>query len=313
MIKSKTLVVLFLVAGLVLAGMAFSRYRTQGRPALTPQDKTQSPAAAAGSPQSVDHIVVILEENKTEGSVIESAAAPYLNSLAAQYARASHYNAVTHPSLPNYIALTSGTTAGITNDCNPPGGNCQANVTNIADRIEASGRSWKEYAENMPGACTASNSGEYAVKHNPFMYYPDITRAGARCTDHVVPYGQLATDLRSASSLPDFVFITPDLCSDMHDCSVRAGDDWLSRQLPAILQSPAFTQQNSLLVITWDEGDQSDNNVPVVFAGPAARKGYVSGVPYSHYSLLHTIEQSWKLPPLTDNDGNAPVMSDMLK
>ena len=102
----------------------------------------------------------------------------------------------------------------------------------------------------------------------------------------------------------------PDMCNDTHDCPISTGDDWLSREVPRILGSPAFTTQNSLLVVTWDEGSKNDNRVATVFAGPAARKGFTSNAAYSHYSLLHTIEDVWGLAPLTDNVRNAPLMSD---
>ena len=114
-------------------------------------------------------------------------------------------------------------------------------------------------------------------------------------------------------SLPDYVFITPDMCSDTHDCPVRTGDDWLSRQVPRILRSPAFTTKNSLLVVTYDEGSKSNNHIVTVFAGPAARKGYTSDTRYTHYSLLRTVEDAWGLDPLTDNDRNADGMAELLK
>ena len=152
----------------------------------------------------------------------------------------------------------------------------------------------------------------YAVKHNPFMYYPSVTDDKNSCADHVVPYDRLEQDLQSASALPDFSFISPDMCNDTHDCPISTGDHWLSREVPRILGSPAFTTQNSLLVLTWDEGSKEDNRVATVFAGPAARKGFTSRAAYSHYSLLHTIESVWGLTPLTDNVRNAPLMSELL-
>ena len=120
-------------------------------------------------------------------------------------------------------------------------------------------------------------------------------------------------DSMYARSLPNYVFISPNLCHDMHNCPVQTGDAWLSQQVPTILSSPAFTTQNSLLVITWDEGEGDNNTVSTIFAGPAARKSHESAPAYNHYSLLHTIESLWGLEPLTDNDKNAPIMTDMLK
>jgi hypothetical protein len=169
------------------------------------------------------------------------------------------------------------------------------------------------YAEDMPAPCTGENAGKYAVKHNPFMYFPGVTGNKASCAAHVVPFTQLREDLKSASGLPSYVFISPNLCNDMHDCPVATGDAWLSQQVPNILASPAFTSQNSLLVIVWDEGDDQNNKVSTIFAGPAAKKAHKSNAAFDHYSLLHTIEYAWGLAPLTDNDRNATVMSDMLK
>ncbi|UKA61032.1 alkaline phosphatase family protein [Arthrobacter sp. FW306-04-A] len=276
--------------------------------APAPRQSNGTVAAGAGG---FDHVVIIVEENKPASDILGKGAAPYINKLAGESALANNYQALAHPSLPNYLALTSGTTAGITDDCSP-GGNCTAAVPSIVDRIEQSGRSWKMYAEGMPTPCAASNSGKYAVRHNPFMYYPGVTGDRNNCAAHVVPFTRFTADLASASTLPNYVFISPNLCNDMHDCPVDTGDAWLAQQVPRILASPAFVTQKSLLVITWDEGSDESNAVGAIFAGPAARKGYQSGAPYSHYSLLHTIEASWGLAPLTNNDQSAPVMDDLL-
>jgi phospholipase C len=282
----------------------------------SPQESTapaSAPASAPAAATPLDHVVIILEENKSAARIIGDSAAPFINALATGNALAENYVAVTHPSLPNYLALTSGTTAGIASDCSPPGGACTADVPSIADRIEESGRSWAMYAEGMPGPCAPDNSGRYAVKHNPFMYYPGITGDVARCRAHVLPFSHFGGDLATTTSLPDYVFISPDLCNDMHDCSVQTGDEWLSHQVPGILGSPAFTQQNSLLVVVWDEDEGGTNQVPAIFVGPAARVATTSQARYDHYSLLHTIESAWGLEPLTANDSQAPVMSDLLR
>ncbi|MDJ0356829.1 alkaline phosphatase family protein [Paenarthrobacter sp. PH39-S1] len=307
------------VLTLVLATGCVAESPTAGPPSpLSSQDAAQN-QQGTGTPttgtasRGLKHVVIIVEENKPSSNIIGNAAAPFINKLAADYSLATNYQAVTHPSLPNYLALTSGTNAGITNDCNPPGGDCTARVPALTGEIQQSGRIWKMYAEGMPAPCTPNNSGSYAVKHNPFMYYPSVTDNKATCAAHDVPFSQLGADLKGASTLPDYAFISPDMCNDMHDCSVQTGDTWLSQQVPQILASPAFTTQNSLLVITWDEGSGANNKVSTIFAGPAAKKVYTSDVAYSHYSLLHTIESSWGLAPLTGNDSNAPIMTDMLR
>ncbi len=281
---------------------------TTSAPAAKPQASTTSKQAAA-----IEHIFIIMDENQPASYVIGNPQAPYINSLIKQSALATNYSGVTHPSLPNYLALTSGSTDGITTDCNPPSAGCIVNVKNIADLVAGSGRSWKEYAESMPSSCYQFNAGNYATKHNPFVYYSDIVNNRQLCAAHVVPYSQLAIDLKSVSTTPNFAFITPNLCNDMHNCGLSAGDSWLAANVPAILNSPAFTSSRSLLVITWDEGNASNNNVATIFTGNAAKSGFQTNQAFNHYSLLHTIEQLWGLPSLTANDHNAPVMTSMLR
>ena len=148
-------------------------------------------------------------ENKAYGQIVGSSQAPYFNSLASRYALATNYHAVTHPSLPNYLAMTGGSTFGIASDCTT----CWINATNIVDRIEASGRTWKAYQESMPSACFVGDSYPYAQKHDPFIYYNDIRNNAARCS-RIVPYSQLGSDLGAAATTPAFGFITPNMCND---------------------------------------------------------------------------------------------------
>ncbi len=265
--------------------------------------------AAAGTMPTFQHIFIVVEENHSYSEIIGSTAAPYINSLTSQNGLATNYFAISHPSLPNYLALTGGSTFGMTTDCAPT--SCPVNAANIADRVEASGRTWKAYEESMPSACYLSDSGEYVPKHNPFVYYADIQGNASRCQSHDVPYSQLATDLASDSTTPNYVFITPNLCDDMHDCSVSTGDKWLQSNLPAIFTSPAWTTQTSLMLITWDEDDgNASNHVATLVIGPSVIPGYLSSTVYNHYSLLKTLEQDWSLAALTTNDSGATAMSD---
>ena len=191
-----------------------------------------------------------------------------------------------------WVNADSAATAGITTDCNPPGGACLDTGRNLAQSLDRAGRSWRMYAESMPAPCTTANTALYAVKHNPFLYFPSVTGDAGYCRSHDVPYDRLAADLATPSSLPDLAFVSPDLCDDMHDCSIAHGDAWLQENVPRILDSPAFTRQNSLLVVTFDEGDAADNVVPCLFAGPAARSHTVDAQPFTHYSLLRTVEDA---------------------
>lgn len=284
-----------------------------GSPPKTTHSAQSPPASPPSQSVALAHIFIIVEENQPAAGIVGNSNAPYINSLIKKYSLASNYHAVAHPSLPNYLALTSGSSDGITNDCNPPSTGCKINAPNIADEIEKSGRTWKQYAESMPSNCYAFNSGRYATKHNPFVYYKDIINNSARCHKHVVPFSGLTGDLGSLKSTPNYAFITPNLCNDMHNCSVATGDKWLAKYVPEILKSQAFTKQNSLLVITWDEGNASTNHVAAVLAGSAVKKGYLSSRRYNHYSLLHTIETVWSLSPLTNNDQKAPIMTEFLQ
>ena len=264
-------------------------------------------AVAAGPPQ-LDHIFTIVMENHNYGTILANTnEAPYTNSLIARYSLAANYAAVAHPSLPNYLALTGGSTYGITTDCT----DCTVTATSIADRISASGRTWKSYQESMPAPCFAGDSYPYAQKHNPFVYFNDI-RTGSECGKDV-PYSSLASDLASASTTPNYAFIVPNLCNDTHDCPIATGDQWLSQNVPLILQSPAFTQQNSALFITYDEDENGTNQVATIVITNSTNNvpaGYRSGVAYTHYSLLKTVEWAWGLAPLTGNDGAAQPMAD---
>src|SRR5437588_3889453 len=267
-----------------------------------------TPAAGAAGPPQLDHIFTIVLENHNYASILgNSAQAPYTNSLVNQYSAAADYAAVAHPSLPNYLALAGGSTFGVTTDCN----DCFVTATSIVDRIAASGRTWKSYQESMPTPCFLGDAYPYAQKHNPFIYFDDI-RTSAECS-HIVPSSYLASDLASASTTPNYAFITPNLCDDTHDCSIATGDQWLSQNVPVILQSPAFTQQKSALFITYDEDENGANQVlTLVITNSAVNvpAGYRSGVAYNHYSLLKTVEWAWGLAPLTANDTAAAPMAD---
>jgi acid phosphatase len=278
-------------------------------------DSAGAPAPPSNtSVPAFDHIFVVVEENKRFDQIIGSSSAPYLNSLAAQYGLAANYKPITHPSLPNYLALIGGSTFGITTDCNPTGtGACPVNATNLADRIEASGRTWKGYFDGMSLPCETASVGTYVPRHNPFVYFDDIRTNTQRCVDNVVPFSRLATDLHSTATTPSLGFIVPDKCNDMHDCPISTGDDWLQANLATIFDSPAWRTQNSLVIITFDEDDEiggGTGNVVTILIGPSVRRGLTSYASRDHYSLVRTIEDAWSLAPLTANDTAASPMTE---
>jgi hypothetical protein len=244
------------------------------------------------------HVAVLVMENAEYNEVIGRSSAPYVNSLARRYGLATRSYAITHPSLPNYLALTSGTTAGITSDCT----SCVAHVPNIIDQLEAAGLSWRAYMEDLPRACfTGAASGGYAKKHDPFAYYPDVVSSRSRC-ERLVGFGQLAADLR-AGTLPTYAWISPNLCDDGHDCALRTADAFLARTVPALLRELG---PHGFLVLTWDEGTLDagccgaahGGHIATIVAGPDVRAGARESRPLDHYGVLATIERALGLAPL---------------
>jgi acid phosphatase len=248
---------------------------------------------ASAQVPAFEHVFTIVFENEEATDVIGNPSAPYLNQLANTYGLATNAYAVTHPSLPNYMALTSGTTA-FTDDCI----GCLTTAPSIADRLEAAGRSWTAYMEDLPGGCGTSDSGLYVAKHNPFAHYANIAGNATRCAGHIAPFSRFLPDLW-ANTLASYVWITPNLCNDMHDCSIATGDAWLASIAPQILSSPAFA--NSVLIVIFDEGTSTTNGggqIPLVIASPWTPAGFRSSTPVDHYSVLRTIEDAWSLAPL---------------
>jgi acid phosphatase len=239
------------------------------------------------------HVFTIVMENREYSSIIGSPSSPYINMLANQYGLATNFTGVTHPSLPNYMALTGGQPVFNSNCVG-----CTTPARNIVDQVADSGRQWKAYMESMPVACGMSDTSLYVQKHNPFVHYDDIVNNPTRCRTHVVPFSAFAADL-AANNLADYVWITPNLCHDMHDCTRATGDAWLSEIVPPILNSPSFA--NSVLLILWDEGTTNTGGggrVPALVISPFTRAGTRSGAPTNHYNVLRTIEDAWRLPPL---------------
>jgi phosphatidylinositol-3-phosphatase len=241
------------------------------------------------------HVVVVVFENKERSEVVGNPAAPTFARLARLGAALPRYDGVSHPSLPNYLALVSGSTHGITSDCT----DCLVPGPSLADSLRAAGKTWKTYAEGLPAAgFTGGNSGRYAKKHDPFLYFRGID------VGRVVPFPQLRRDL-AARALPDFALVVPDLCNDMHDCAVGVGDAWLARTLPPLLRLPG-----TAVFVVFDEGATGQGgggNVPAFVVGTVVRPHSTYRSETSHYGLLRTIEDAWGLPRLGRSAGTAPI------
>lgn len=249
----------------------------------TPTPSTAVPAVAASpssGPAPLPHVFVIVMENASLARALEQ---PYIAHLAAQYAIATNYRAVGSPSLPNYLALTSGSTWDIADDSYhalPAGG--------IGEQLDQAGIPWRAYMEGLTEKGCLQSPYPYALKHNPFAFY------GGRCPSNVVPFDALAADL--SGSTPTFAWITPDLCHDGHDCGLAAADRWLSQIVPQITTSAAW-RAGGLVFITWDEPDGAGGSIPLIVIGPQLT-ARTSAAPYDHYSLLATVEDVLHLPRL---------------
>ncbi|MET9495477.1 alkaline phosphatase family protein [Streptomyces sp. NPDC006552] len=255
-----------------------------------------SPAHAAAAVPTPDHTVVVVFENHAYSQVIGASSAPYINSLKSGGANLTASYAETHPSQPNYFALFSGSTQGITDDsCYTPG---FSSAPNLASELIAAGKSWGSYNEGLPSqASTTCSSGDYARKHNPWFGFKNVPTSSAKT------FAQFPADY---ATLPQVSFVVPDLCSDMHDCSVATGDTWLKNKLGAY--ATWAKTHNSLLVVTFDEDNRlSGNKIPTVLYGQRVTAGATSATTYNHYDLLRTIESMHGLP----HAGNAASGKDI--
>lgn len=226
-------------------------------------------------------------ENKAYSDISGNPHAPYINSLMSQCAVAQ-VRATTHPSLPNYIALTSGSTQGITDD-KPPASHPLA-VPSIFSQLNGN---WRSYAESMPHACTLTNSGKYAPRHVPATYYTNIR---SLCKTHVLAYGSKVPNISHA-----FTMITPNLTHDMHSGSGRQqeiinGDNYLKGFLPKLFATSTYQAGRTLVIVTWDEGNAVSNVVPGIFISPSYTRTSLGSM--TAVGILHMTESQLGLPPL---------------
>jgi hypothetical protein len=277
---------------------------------------------AKPSPDFKGTVFTIVMENHSYSQIVGNTnEAPFINSLIKQNAIAAGYHdSYVHPSEPNYFEMVAGENFGILNDNDPGPSNHISSQSHIADQLEKAGLSWKAYEESMGTPCGLVSKGEYATKHDPFVYFDDIAgwngtqmTGTARCTQHVVDYSQLDQDLASGN-VPRYVFITPNMIDDMHDGSTSDGDKWLAREVPKILSSKAFND-GGVLFLVWDEGGgypQADDP-PMIVISPHAKPGYVSRVDYDTSSYLKTVQTILGLDSLPCDSNGAQIqpMSDL--
>jgi acid phosphatase len=256
-------------------------------------------AGAAAAPPRLDHVVIVMEENKDYSEIIgRPDEAPYINDLATRSALFTNSFGVTHPSQPNYIALFSGSTQGVTSDDCPQN---FTNVPNLGSDLIGAGDSFAGYAEDLDGQ-GSTDCGDhwywpfgYARKHVPWVDFNNVPSTSNKTWD------QFPSDY---SQLPTVSFVIPDLCDDMHSCGRDSGDSWLSDNLGAY--ATWAESHNSLLIVTWDEDDDANNLIPTIIHGAHVQPG-TYGEFIDHYSVLRTVETMYGLPVRGTAGSRSPI------
>lgn len=281
-------------------------------------------SGSAAVPQFA-HVFTVIEENHSYSDVIGNSNMPYLNGLASANGLATQYYADAHPSLPNYFMLTVGEGTAITGS---EGDSYSGVVTqdNVVRALTAAGKTWKCYAEALPSVgYLGGDDGAYLQRHDPFVYFSDVQGSATQAAN-IVPFTQLATDI-SNNALPDYAFIVPDVNDDGHNCppglatctdtqTLANLDLWLSTNISPLLASSPF--QNSLLIITFDEAEDSDTthgggHVPWVVVASKVRSGYQSTTLYQHESTLRLMMEGLGVTDLPGAATTAPDMTEFFQ
>ena len=266
-----------------------------GTATVAPTPSTTPSATATPNPTGLprfDHVVVVIEENKSYGDIIGQSSAPYINGLAAQGTVFTNAHAITHPSQPNYLDLFSGSDQGVAGDaCDPT---TVYAGPDLGGQLLSANMSFGGYSESIPSAgytgCTDS-AGLYARKHSPWAIFGDTNGASTN-----LPYSSFPTTTTGFSSLPTVSFVAPNLQDDMHDGTIQQGDTWLQQNMDAYAQWAKTN--NSLLIVIWDEATDFDltNQIPLIFVGQHVQVG-TNNTSISHYDVLRTLEDMYGLTP----------------
>ena len=260
------------------------------------------PKAPAAPAPHFKKVMIVIFENMDYDAPLER---PFFTKLANEGALLSNFYAETHPSQPNYIALVSGSTHGVTGD-----GNVDLDARHLGDLLEAKGKQWKTYAEAYPGGCfTKAQSKTYVRKHVPFMSFRNVQASSQRC-GRIVNSADLQTDLKNGT-LPDFSLYIPDLNNDGHDTNAKYADGWFAKAFGPLIANREL-MKDLLIIATFDESSLfGGNHIYTAFYGAGVRPGAVSNMEYSHYSILRTIEDEFGLDTLGLNDVKASAITDI--
>lgn len=257
-------------------------------------------AAPAASVPALERVIVVVMENRSADQALDPLTCPFTAKFARTWTHFSESYAVTHPSQPNYLALWAGSTMNVSNDACPPRGS-PYEAENLGHALEAAGKTWRAYSEDLPGPGSAACRGPgglYTRKHAPWTHFGNLEHANERS------YDDLAADIAN-HDLPDLAFVVPNNCHNTHDCSLSTGDAWLASELPILLSAAG---RRGLLVLTWDEDDHSGNNrILTVFAGPVVRPGNASSRRITHYTLLRTLCDGLRIAPFGEAAADSAI------
>ena len=273
-------------------------------------------ASKTSTTSAIKTVFVIVMENHDWSQIQGNGSAPYINhKLLPMSSYALNYRSPQglHPSEPNYIWLEAGSNLGITDD-KGPGDNHKSTTDHLVSQLTRAGKDWRSYQMSIEGdECPLEGAplfSEYVPRHNPMVYFDDVTNGNdehsSTCIQHVRPYDELSRDL-ATNKVAAYNFITPDLCHDMHggeiDClffsdQVKNGDDWLASEIPKIMRSNAY-KSGGAIFITWDESEHANDPIGMIVLSPFAKGGgYNNHIPYTHSSMLRSVERIFGLPYL---------------
>jgi phosphatidylinositol-3-phosphatase len=301
------------IAALTLAGCGGTHSASSTAP--TPSATSATPAPSQSAPQGststtsatrsaaqtgISKLLVFVVENHSLDEMRTQM--PWTYRLAERYGYAASYRALSHPSLPNYLAIAGGSTFGVHDDLDPSAHPISG--PSVFGAALRAGLTAKVYGDSMPAPCSLTNEGEYAVRHNPWTYFVDERGA---CRTFDLPLSRYQADA-SSGHLPDAGMVVPDICHDAHDCSLATADAWLQQEVGLAMSGPDFREGRLAVVITADEDDGSQANTVLTVVVHPSLHGTVSHAPLSHLSLCRLYAQVLGVPPL-HGTASAPSMA----
>ncbi|HLX55478.1 MAG TPA: alkaline phosphatase family protein [Ktedonobacteraceae bacterium] len=321
------LVIIVIVGSVILFSARTAQQTVVNPPATaTSQVNVTAPVATPTTEASNKTVFLIVMENHNWSDIKGSPSAPYINNTLlpmASYAEQYFNPPGIHPSEPNYLWLEAGTNFGVSEDAIPNAAH-QSTTQHLVTLLNNAHISWKSYQEGISGTvCPLTINGLYAPKHDPMVFFDDVTNNGdpqsPYCIAHIRPYSELAPDLQQ-NTQGRYNFITPNLCDDMHNTcaplndSVKQGDTWLAQNLPTILNSQAY-KNDGIVFITWDEGESGGDGPigMIVLSHDAKGGGYSNTIHYTHSSTLRTLEEIFGVTPLLGDAANATDLRDLFK